>query len=157
MEFASTAQLFTTAAFPDDIRGFETPSEAAYEFRGALVEGQFVFDISDKSGKTGQVILPLPPRITRFEVDPRSEGAQERGTGPSLYKEWRLEGVVRLRGIVASSGQHATARLILQGSGNSCTSADQFTAWTLSVAGRDIRFTLLGTLGAPPAEPARKP
>jgi hypothetical protein len=65
VEFAATARLYTTAAFPDDIKGLATPSEEPYGFRGSLVAGQFVFDISDKSGKTGQIIMALPRSMTR--------------------------------------------------------------------------------------------
>jgi hypothetical protein len=157
VEFAATARLYTTVAFPDDIKGLAAPSVEPYGFRGSLVAGQFVFEVSDRSGKTGQIIMALPRRMTRFEVDPRNEGGQAGGTGPALYKEWRLEGEVRLRGILASGGSRATGRLILHGSGNSCTSADQFTTWTLSVRGRDTRFTFLGTTSASQVEPARKP
>jgi hypothetical protein len=157
VEFAATARLFTTEAFPDDIKGLAAPSQEPYGFRGSLVAGQFVFEISDRSGKTGQIIMALPRLVTRFEVDPRKEDMQEGGTGPALYKEWRLEGEVRLRGILGSGGSRATGRLILHGSGNSCTSADQFTTWTLSVRGRGTRFTFLGATSASHAEPARKP
>jgi hypothetical protein len=49
--------------------------------------------------------MALPRSMTRFEIDPRKEGVQAGGTGPALYKEWRLEGEVRLRGILRAAGR----------------------------------------------------
>jgi len=155
VSFASTARLFTTAAFPDDIKGIVDPSQEPYGLRGRIGEKRLLFDVTDPKGKTGQVVMPIPQRLTRFEVDPRDGSARDTGMGPPLYKEWRLEGPVRLGGILAGGGGRATARLILHGSGNSCTSADQFSQWTLSVTGPGTRFTLLGALGNPPSKPGR--
>ncbi|MCE9523465.1 MAG: hypothetical protein K8S25_13665, partial [Alphaproteobacteria bacterium] len=95
-------------------------------------------------GRAGRISFPLPKKLTRFEVDPRDAAAEPGGNGPVLYKEWRLDGVAKLGGTLAARGQWAHASLVLHGRGNSCTSADDFTSWTLSVTGQRIRFRFLG-------------
>ena len=81
VEFAATARLYTTAAFPDDIKGLATPSEEPYGFRGSLVAGQFVFEISDKSGKTGQIIMALPRQHDTLRDRPSQRGRAGRRNG----------------------------------------------------------------------------
>jgi len=145
--FGATAQLFASVAFPDDVKGVASPSEKPYALRSSMADGRIVFDLVDPQGKAGQIALPLPQRLTRFEVDPRDDAHKDRGLGPTLYKEWRLDGEVRLNGVFAAGGNRAKARLILHGYGNSCTDIHGFTHWTLVVAGQGIRFSLLGALG----------
>ena len=91
----------------------------------------------------------MPSRLAQFGVDPRFEGARSAGGGPLLYKEWRLKSPVELSGIVAEGSKKADATLILHGQGNGCTTADDFTHWTLQVSGVDVDFTLLGKLEKP--------
>jgi hypothetical protein len=47
---------------------------------------------------------------------------------------------------MSGRGAAAQATLILHGGGNSCTSAYDFTRWTLRVKGKGISFTFLGDL-----------
>jgi len=91
-------------------------------------------------------VFPLPRRLVRFMVDPRDEEATSAGGGPRLYKEWRLASTADLSGLVAENEDKAQATLILHGHGNGCTSAEDFTHWTLQVSGPDVTFTLLGKL-----------
>jgi len=145
VKFAGTSQLYASAAFPDDVKGIADPTEKPYNLRSSREDGRFVLDLVDANGKAGQIALPVR-RLTRFEVDTRDETAKDRGLGPALYKEWRIEGEARLSGTFAAGGNRALARLILHGSGNSCTDSSSFTHWSLVVTGRGVRFTLLGAL-----------
>lgn len=54
-------------------------------------------------------------------------------------------------GVFAPAGAVGTptVRLVLQGSGNSCTSADQLTHYMLVVSGPSAGFTLFGALATP--------
>lgn len=157
LSFGASAQLYASVAFPDDIKGVASPSEKPYGLRGSRTDGRIVFDLVDPQGKAGQIALPVPRRLTRFEVDPRDDAHKDRGLGPTLYKEWRLDGEARLGGVFAAGGNRATARLILHGYGNSCTDAHDFTHWTLVVTGPGIRFRLLGALGEKAREADKKP
>ena len=94
------------------------PSTEPYRLRIRRSGGRLLFDITDPEGKAGQIALPAQARFTRFEVDTRDERTKDRGQGPLLYKEWRLEGEARLGGVFAASSKQANAKLILHGSGN---------------------------------------
>jgi len=146
IRFDDTAQLFTTPAFPEDIKGIVTPSDKPYRVRGITGPTPWTFELSDSEGKQGTIVFPLPRRLARFMVDPRDEEATSAGGGPRLYKEWRLASTGDLSGLVAENKKKAQATLILQGHGNGCTMAEDFTHWTLQVSGPDVRFTLLGKL-----------
>lgn len=64
-----------------------------------------------------------------------------------LYKEWKLTGEVT--GFGAFSGTDSPKQaltLILQGRGNSCTRAEDFTHWTLVTEGPKGTYSLFGEL-----------
>lgn len=143
VDFAATARLFTNAGYPDNIEGIGEPSDEDYKLKVTRGASGFVFELTDAKGRKGLIVFPLPKTITRFEVDPRAE-TEVGGTGPALFKEWRLRGPAKLDGSLAAHGRWANAELILHGSGNSCTSAIDFGSWTLSVNGKGIRFAFLG-------------
>lgn len=146
LRFEDTARLFVTPAFPEDIEGFVDPSNEPYKFRGVSGPTRWTFELSDSAGKQGTIVFPLPERLVRFEVDPRDEEETSAGGGPRLYKEWQLLGAAGLSGMVAQGYNNARATLIFHGHGNGCTSAKDFTHWTLQMIGPDVRFTLLGKL-----------
>ncbi len=149
LRLEATATLYSDAGFPETTLGIVAPSLDPYRVEGGLEGGEFVFDLSDAAGATGRIVLALPARIDRFEVDTRDGEQPPGGNGPALYKEWRLSGTVTLAGIFAAKAATAHARLILHGRGNSCTSAQDFTHWTLAVTGADVAFTLLGKVAWP--------
>ncbi len=144
VEFAASARLFADPGFPDTVEGISTPSDQGYRIKVSQTGRQMVFGFADASGVTGSVTFPLPKRFTRFEVDPRAPGETDGGTGPTLYKEWRFQGIAKLGGNLAAHGVWANARLILHGRGNGCTSAVDFGNWTLAVLGKGINFRFLG-------------
>jgi hypothetical protein len=144
--FAATVHFYASPGFPDSVEGVANPSTKPYRLRLRRNAGRLVFDIADPEGKGGQIALPAQTRFTRFEVDTRDERTKDRGQGPLLYKEWRLEGEARLSGVFAAGAKQAMAKLILHGSGNSCTDGSSFTHWSLVVRGRGVRFTLIGAL-----------
>ena len=99
--------------------------------------------------------LHAEPRGRRFgrrgsqALDPR-HGEREGGLGPALYKEWRLTAPAAGTGIFAPGvGRGQLVTLILQGHGNSCASAADFTHWTLVVSGPAAEYHLFGHLVQP--------
>ena len=82
-------------------------------------------------------------------LDLRSRPARQsrQGTGPALYKEWKLTGEVTAFGAFSgTNGAKQVLTLILQGRGNSCTSAEDFTHWTLVTEGPKGTYSLFGDL-----------
>jgi len=98
-----------------------------------------------RSGHSGTLSLTKPKAIAIFEVDPRNRPDQ--GRGPSLYKEWRLTTPATGTGIFrAGLGRRQSLSLILHGGGNDCTSAMDFTHWTLVMQGPKANYMLFGGL-----------
>jgi hypothetical protein len=54
-----------------------------------------------------------------------------------------------VRDLQTSLSKNAEATLILQGCGNGCTMAQDFTHWILKVQGTDVKFTLIGKMAMP--------
>lgn len=144
LRFNGEAELFAGERDTVDIKGIVAPA-ARYEMHVAQEERRWVFDFRDKAGRSGTLVLALPASLSLMEVDPRSE--PDRGLGPPLYKEWTLTSRAAGTGIFAPGvGGGQRLSLVLHGRGNSCTSADHFTHWTLSVAGPKAHYHLFGEL-----------
>lgn len=145
VRIAPQARLYADAGFPDTVSGIQDPLADAYAVTVTKRPAEWQFDIVDAKGRKGSLLFPLPKQFTRFEVDTKGLSAPDTGNGPVLYKEWRMHGITKLSGILAGNGVWAHARIIMHGEGNACTAAPNFTNWTLSVTGKDIRFRFLGT------------
>jgi hypothetical protein len=147
LKFAPAAHLYTGEADVETLGGIATKST---DFQLAVTQaaGSWEFHFKDSAGG-GKLTFALPKTITRFEVDPR-EPIPEPGTGPVLYKEWRLTAPAVGSGMFkGATGGNQRATLVLHGRGNSCTDASQFDAWTLVLHGSKATNTLFGTLSAP--------
>lgn len=148
LRFAPTATLFTGAADPQDLKGLQATT-SSYDLEVRRTGGDIVFAFRDNGKPSGTLALTWPEQMSIFEVDPRTD-TREGGLGPRLYKEWRLTGKLVGTGIFAPSNHDATRiTLILQGGGNSCTSAEDFTAWTLVVDGPNAAYSFLGAFVPP--------
>jgi hypothetical protein len=155
LRFTGTAKLMSDAGFPDNVKGVAAPSDKAYRLTADPIKRQMVLKLANPAGGTGQITFPLPKTIAVQQFDPgQSIGkpAKSAGGGPDLHKEWRFEGPVKLSGIFAKGAKRGTAKLIIQGHGNNCTSASDLTNWTLDIAGRGVKFGLLGSFAEPAAE-----
>jgi hypothetical protein len=149
LRFAKTAHLYLTAAGFEGVSGIADPA-STYALGFSRAGERWTFTFKDAKGAASTLAFTLPSKIESFFVDPRGRKASV-AADPVLYKEWRLEAPATATGSFAAKGS-GTARLILHGRGNACTSADQFTAWTLEVNGPGIRYRLFGDLlGLPPA------
>ena len=143
LRFSADATLFTGEGDGADIRGIAAAS-GKFELHVTQEPHRWIFDFRDKAGRSGTLSLAIPDMVAIFEVDPRL-GERPGGQGPTLYKEWKLTAKAAGTGIFASGmggGQRLT--LILQGHGNSCTSADLLSHWTLAVSGPKANYHLFG-------------
>jgi hypothetical protein len=144
LRFTDEAKLYVGEADPDSVTGIANPS-ALYSIKAAWNGNQIVFTLKDEQGHAGTLALELPGKISIFEVDPRD--APDQGTGPSLYKEWKLTGQAAGSGAFGLGGSlKQMLTLIVQGRGNSCTSAGDFAHWTLVMQGPKANYSLFGDL-----------
>ncbi len=134
------------------------PEEAGVESIQGIkdTKGSYTISVSHEAGKTtlsfldelthqkGTLGFTWPSAMSRFEVDTRDAPG---GTGPRLYKEWRLTGSAFGSGIFAPGmGRGQKVTLIYQGRGNHCTEPTDFTHWTLVVHGKIATYHLFGPL-----------
>ncbi len=143
LRFMAEAELYTGERDTSDIKGIANPS-GTYEMHVSQEPGRWVFAFSDKAGRKGTLTLAIPATVAIFSVDPRLD-EREGGTGPSLFKEWKLTSSASGTGIFTpgvGSGQRIT--LIVQAHGNNCTSPDMATHWTLMVHGPKADYHFFG-------------
>ena len=151
LHFGKEARLYVGEAGVEYIKGIQDPAER-YDLtvdwdktHAAAGKIRIVFTLANPDGGSGTLSLTLPQKISIFEVDPRD--SPDQGTGPVLYKEWKLTGEVSGFGAFnGTNGANQVLTLILQGRGNSCTSADDFTHWTLVSEGPKGLYSLFGEL-----------
>lgn len=144
LRFASKANLFTGEGDVSRIEGIATPT-GAYHLTAAWQHDRLALSFRDAAGRTGTLSLARPDRISVFEVDPRDR--PDTGQGPRLYKEWKLSSPATGNGIFqAGIAPRQTLTLILQGGGNSCSSAGDFTHWTLVMQGPKANYMMFGDL-----------
>ena len=143
----SAASLYSTAGFPDNVRGLREPVDGKYEASGTVDPGGWNFKFKDPNGKDGELNLRMPKNFVDYAVDLRRG---ERGGAGSvmLYKEWRFKFRVKNgSGIFADGIKGKTEYfLVLQGKGNACTSASDFTNWRLEVTGKKANYAFYGDL-----------
>ncbi|WP_291608055.1 hypothetical protein [Bradyrhizobium sp.] len=145
VRFGDKATLFTGEADVAAIKGIATPS-AKYDLTAGWSGDRLVLSFRDSNGHTGTLSLVRPNAISVFEVDPRDR-PPDAGQGPTLYKEWKLSAPASGSGIFQPGiAPRQVLTLVLQGSGNGCTSGIDFSHWTLVMQGPKANYTLLGKL-----------
>jgi hypothetical protein len=153
LRFAGTAQLISAVDFPKNVKGVSAPSIKDYRLTAPDIERAIVLNLTDPAGGTGQITFPLPKKFSTYQNDPGAGGSKNPpkspGGGPLLYKTWTLEGPVSLSGIFAQGAMRGTAKLLIDGQGNSCTSAENMNGWKLEVSGRRVAFGFLGKFATP--------
>lgn len=139
----ATANLFTTAAYPDNIKGIN-PLADSYSINGLFQNNAWKLNIRDDRGKTGLLALPLPSTMVAFAADihDRSEGET------ILYKEWRFKYKVRQGTGIFQKGVAPLAEyfLVLQGRGNNCANSADFKNWRVEITGKNADYAFYGNL-----------
>jgi hypothetical protein len=144
LRFGGKATLFTGAGDVEGVEGITTPS-GSYDLTAKWLDNRLVFSFRDKGGRTGTLALARPNTVSVFEVDPRN--VPDKGHGPVLYKEWKLSAPAAGSGVFApGTAPRQILTLIIHGHGNSCTSAIDFSHWTLVMQGPKANYTLFGNL-----------
>jgi hypothetical protein len=148
VRFGGLAHLFLTEAdMEETARGLAHPAES-YALIGSLVGNAWKLSFRD-GDKYGTLSLPLPAKMSSYTADIR-DGRTSAGGGPLLYKEWRFEGRVSGTGFFRAGILAPTSYfLVLQGRGNGCQSAEDFTHWHLKINGRKADYAFYGELARP--------
>ena len=150
MRFGTTAYLFTGEAEPDvAAKGLAHPADT-YSLSGSLVGN--VWKLTFRNGdESGTLNLPLPAKMLRYAADihdGQTIGGDSRK--PLLYKEWRFEGEVNGTGFFKAGIVARTKYfLVLQGRGNNCDTAEDFTHWRLKITGNKTDYAFYGELSTP--------
>jgi len=141
-----TANLFMTAAGEDNIKGISAPGEN-YSLNGLFQSNAWKLNFTDDKGKTGMLNLPMPTSMVAFAADIH-DGKEGGAGGPLLYKELRFKHKVQSgTGIFKNGIAPATEYFfVLQGRGNNCLNASDFTHWRLEITGRKAGYAFYGNL-----------
>ena len=138
------ARIYSTAGFPDDIKGLDPISEN-YVISASVNSNGWKLDFRDGNGKTGALTLGMPKSFVHYAVDTRN-GKRIGAGSVELYKEWRFKSKVRSGSGIFQKGSTRKSEyfLVLQGRGNVCTSAEQFSSWRLEVTGKRASYAFFG-------------
>lgn len=139
------ASLYYTAAGDDGIKGLG-PADP-YRVRYSFAVRRWTLLFTDGKGRKGNLYLGLPARMVQYKVDQHENGNDTPGQMIVLYKEWRFEGSISGDGIFATGlPRPAKYFFVLQGRGNMCDEAGNFTHWRLQVNGSKASYAFYGKL-----------
>ena len=146
LSFGPKAALYSNTCGLECVWGIENPQDL-YQMSSHLSQGVWTLDMSSGDGPNGAISFDLPAEVFEFFVDTTPD-IGIRAT--PLYKELRLSVRAQGTGIFATglAGQ-PEAQLILQGAGNHCTAAEDFTHWQFRVKSKAASFVLYGSLAQP--------
>ena len=160
MKFDQAAFLYMNEAGFDALKGLDSLAKAYesdswvsspgyFSLTNAFAARTWKFNFKTKGGKNGALTLPMPAQMVQFKADIH-DGKTSGGGGPLLYKEWRYKGVVQTGSGFFQAGivKPTSYFLVLQGRGNSCDTAADFTAWRLEIEGRKARYAFFGKLSS---------
>ncbi|MET0623647.1 MAG: hypothetical protein ABW250_11755 [Pyrinomonadaceae bacterium] len=148
VRFGGAAQLYLTEADMEESAVGLAHRAESYALKGSLAGGVWRLEFRD-GRQTGTLSLPLPAKMVSYAADIR-DGRTSPGGGPLLYKEWRFEGRAAGTGFFrAGLASPAKYFLVLQGRGNGCQDAGDFTHWRLNVRGPKAEYAFYGQLSDP--------
>ena len=144
MKFGSMANLYMDAGAEENIKGI-SPITETYDFNGSFLNPNWNFTV--KTGdKSGVLTLPIPLKMINYKVDTHQNDTEESHGDPVLYKEWRFEGVTTGGTGIFKSGFAPKTKyfLVLQGRGNVCDNAEDFSHWRLEITGKKASYAFFG-------------
>lgn len=154
INFAQESELYQDAAGLETVKGLEALTKTAAEtdswtfnLADSFAAKTWKMNFKANNGKTGTLTLPLPAQMVSFKVDIH-DGRTSGGGGPLLYKEWRFKGTVQSGNGFFQTGiiKPTTYFLVLQGRGNGCDNAEDFTNWRLEINGKKADYKFIGKL-----------
>lgn len=154
LKFASDGILFTSDAGvnANQVKGLpieyndDNPETDFTRFRvkGLFANNQWEISLQDYKGRTGSLLLPRPATLLRFAVDLEPDS---KGPDPTLYKEWRFQGVANGTGFLQKSmAPNTKFFLVFRGKGNACDNASDFNYWRLEINGSKASYAFWGKM-----------
>jgi len=142
-----TTNLFTTPGYPDDLKGIALPSEN-FSLSGSLQSSLWKLNFKQEQNKSGTLNLTKPISMVAYMAD--LHDGKDTGLGVRLYKEWRFKYRVQSGTGIFQNGIAPVTEyfLVLQGRGNACTQAEDFTHWRLEITGKKANYAFFGTLSS---------
>lgn len=139
IKFGTDAELYYGGGEIEEVLGLGSKSDK-YKFAGAFAAKQWKFNFTDDKGKAGSLVLPMPSKMLMYSADIHDTEGEV-----SLYKEMRFEGKASGTGFL-KAGLTAPAKyfLVLQGRGNNCTNAEDFSHWRVEVTGAKADYAFFG-------------
>ncbi len=140
------AEIYSTAGFPDNVKGLK-PIESEYKVAASANTDGWEFTFTDPNGKSGTLELKAPKDYVEFGVDLKN-GKRGGAGSVELYKEWRFKYSVNTGSGIFEDGIKGKTEyfLVLQGKGNVCTTAEDFTDWRLEVTGKNANYAFYGSM-----------
>lgn len=137
-----TPNLFTVTE--DDTEGI-FPVGEKYFLNALFLNNIWKFTFKDEKGKSGILTLPMSATMIDYKADIHDN---KDGGETVLYKELRFKSSVKSgTGIFKKGIAPATDYfLVLQGRGNNCMNASDFTHWRLEITGKNASFAFFGEL-----------
>ena len=142
------AKIYMTVAGEEGGKGLSSIGES-YQLKSSLQNKMWTFNFTDDKGKTGTLNFKMPNKMLDFKADIH-DGKDTGAGGPLLYKEWRFKHKVKSGTGVFQNGIKGKTEyfLVLQGRGNVCTSAADFTHWRLEVTGKKANYAFYGSFNS---------
>lgn len=143
-----TTELYTDAGYPETIKGIK-PLGETFIANCVLQNKLWKFEIIDEKNQSGILSFPLSATMVDYKVDYNEN--DEKASNATLYKEWRFKAKVSNTTGIFQFGIKPTAEyfLVLQGRGNNCTQAEDFTHWRLEIIGKNAGYAFFGKLKQP--------
>jgi hypothetical protein len=140
----ANASLFTTGAGEESVLGIN-PVGVDYLISGLFQSSAWKLNFKDEKGRAGILNLTVPTSMVSYAADVH-DGREGGAGGPLLYKEWRFKSKVQTgTGFFQKGIAPATEYfLVLQGRGNNCTQAEDFTHWRLEITGKKANYAFYG-------------
>lgn len=148
INFSNKVELFVTPAGTEIIKGLGDVANSYSLFDGAFETNKWTLNFKDDKGKPGSLSLPQPATVLEFKADihDKKEG------DPVLYKEFRFQGnVATASGFFKNGFVPAATKyfFVLQGRGNNCDNAEDFTHWRVEITSKKSNFAFFGELKNP--------
>jgi len=154
IKFAKASKLYMDAGEFEPIRGLdelkkdnENGKSIDFNIVETFLQGTWRLNVKTGAGRSGSFVLPMPATMTRYKADHHNSPTD---VEPVLYKEFIVTGRVGSgNGIFRSAGARPTNyTLVLQGRGNMCDNASDFTHWRLGLNGPTAKYAFFGKLGS---------
>jgi hypothetical protein len=140
----SSAVLYTDAGYPETIAGIQ-PLGESFSIKGMLSGSAWAFEITDDKSRKSVLTLWRPAKAEQFMVD---QTPLDESTTVILYKELRFKYRVQsatgfLKNGIDSDTEY---KLVLQGKGNGCMNARDYSSYNLKIKGKNADYSFFGKL-----------